>query len=201
MKLHAYALVMAMLCAVVLGCAPQKMPQEGEETVPLAHVFTEITRHYQGIASLQAQVSLKLEVHGEYYVLQGPFLYENPDSLRMRFAVSLGPTVGEIIYTNGLLQVLVPSEGKLYQGRLQEGSSLFLTMCFQDYQDAQAGRFPMTISGDLEAMGLRFELRMKEPQINLPLPAGAFAPGQTGWKIHPLADLKEFLADKMENRP
>ena len=201
MKLRAYALIMVMLCAVVPGCAPQKMPQEGEETVPLAQVFAEITRQYQGVASLQAQASLKLEVQGEYYVLQGPFLYENPDSLRMRFAVSLGPTVGEIIYTNGLLQVLVPSEGKLYQGRLQEGSSLFLTMRFQDYQEATPGRFPTSISGDLEAIGLRFELRMKEPRINLPLPPGAFAPGQTGWKIYPLADLKEFLAGKMEGRP
>ena len=201
MKLHAYALVMVMLCAVVLGCAPQKILQEGRETVPFAQVFAEITRQYQGVDSLQAQASLKLEVQGEYYVLRGPFLYEKPDSLRMRFAVSLGPTVGEIIYTNGLVQVLVPSEEKLYQGRLQEGSPLFLTMRFQDYQDAQPGRFPMTISGDLEAMGLKFELRMKEPRINLPLPPGAFAPGQTGWKVYPLADLKEFLAGKMESRP
>jgi hypothetical protein len=201
MKLRASTLVMVMLCAVALGCAPRKMPQEGGEAVPLAHVFAEITRQYQGVDSLQAQASLKLEVQGEYYVLQGPFLYKNPDSLRMRFAVSLGPTVGDIIYTNGLLQVLLPSEGKLYRGRLQESSSLFLTMRFQDYQDAKAGRFPMSISGDLEAIGLRFELRMKEPQINRPFPPGAFAPGQTAWKVYPLADLKEFLAGKMESRP
>jgi hypothetical protein len=204
MKLHAYTLIMAILCAVVVGCAPQKMLPEGGETVPLDRVFAEITRHFQeaGVASLQTQASLKLEVQGEYYVLQGPFLYENPDSLRMRYTVvSLGPTVGEIIYTDGLLQILVPSEGKLYQGRLPENSFLFLTVRFRDYQDAPSGRFPTNISGDLEAMGLRFELRMKEAQINLPLPPGAFDPGQTAWKIYPLADLEEFIAGMMENRP
>jgi hypothetical protein len=201
MKLHAYTLIMAMLCTVVIGCAPQKMPPERGESVPLDRVFAEISRRYQGVDSLQAQASLKLEIQGEYYVLQGPFLYKNPDSLRMRFGAVLGPTMGEIIYTDGLLQVLVPSEEKLYQGRLPESSSLFLAMRFQDYQDAQSGRFPTSISGDLKAMGLRFELRMKEPKINLPLPAGAFAPGQTGWKIYPLEDLEEFIAGKMENRP
>jgi hypothetical protein len=201
MKLHAYMSILIILSAVIIGCAPRMMMQEGGEAVPLARVFAEITRRYQGVDTLQAWASLKLEVQGEYYALQGPFLYKNPGSLRMRFAAGLGPTMGEFIYTNGLLQVLVPSEEKLYQGMLPENSSLFLTMRFQDYQDAQSGRFPRDISGNLEAIGLRFELRMKEPQVNLPLPPGAFDPGQTGWKVYPLADLEKFVADKMGNQP
>jgi outer membrane lipoprotein-sorting protein len=200
MKLLTYGLCVVSMCAVILGCAPKWMPEEGKKTIPLAQVLPTITKKYQGVRSLQAQASLKLEVQGEYYVLQGPFLYENPDSFRMQLAVSFG-TVGEIIYTDGLLMILVPSKGTLYQGKVQEIKSLFLTMSFQDYQSTDQGRFPTSVYGELEAIGLRFELTLKEPKINAPVPTGAFAPAQTAWKVYPLADIKELFASTGENRP
>jgi hypothetical protein len=202
MKLLTYALWMVMICAVVLGCAPKKMPEEAGEMIPLSQVFPVITMKYQGVRSLLAQASLKLEVQGEYYVLQGPFLYENPDSFRMQLAVSFG-TVGEIIYANGLLQVLVPSQERLYQGRLQDIQGLFVMMSFQDYQGVEPGRFPTSVYGEVEAVGLRFELRLKEPQVNAPVPLGAFVPGpgQRGWKVYPLADIKELFTSKGDGRP
>jgi hypothetical protein len=201
-----YALLILGICAMALGCAPKRMPEEEGDRVPLSRVIPVIATKYQGVRSLQAQVTAKLEVQQELYLLQGLFLYENPSSLRLQLAISLGPTVGEVIYTDGLLMILVPSEGKLYQGRLQETregeEDLLLTMSFQAYQDTEHGSFPLRVYGEIKGAGLRFELRLKEPKVNTPLPAGAFVPRVGGWEVHPLADLKELLyASRGETRP
>jgi hypothetical protein len=111
-----------------------------------------------------------------------------------------------MIYTDGLLTILVPSEEKLFQGRLEEtwlkDENLFLTMSFQDYLDAGLGPFPTCIYGEVEDAGFRFELRLKEPKVDAPMPAGAFIPRNPGWEEHPLADLKRLLqARSKEGRP
>lgn len=186
------------ICVLVLGCAPKRMPEEGWERIPLSQIVPTTIMRYQGVRSLQAQLSVKLEVQDDFYLLRGILLYENPDSLRLQLASSLGPTVGEVIYTDGLLVILVPSEGKLYQGWLNQDSqpgedTLFLTLNFQDYHDMGTGQFPTTIYGVVENAGVRFELRLKEPKIDLPLSAEAFTTPRAGWEVHPLADLKKLL--------
>jgi hypothetical protein len=201
-----YTLIILGICAMVLGCAPKRMPEEKGERVPLSQVLPVIATKYQGVRSLQAQVTAKLEVQQEVYLLQGILLYENPSSLRLQLAMRLGPTAGEVIYRDGLLMILVPSEGKLYQGRLQETregeEALVLTMSFQDYQDTEHGSVPLRVCGETHDAGLRFELRLKDLKVNAPLPAGAFAPRTGGWEVHPLADLKELLyANWGETRP
>lgn len=192
-----YGLVTLSICAIALGCAPTRMPEQEGEKVPLSRVIPLITTQYQGVRSLQAQVTVKLEVQEEFYLLHGLFLYENPASLRLQLAANLGPTLGEVIYADGLLTILVPSEERLYQGWLQETGpeegTPSLAMSFQDYLDAEHGRFPTRLYGEAEGAGLRFELRLREPKINVPVPAGAFIPRTVGWEIRPLADLKELL--------
>jgi hypothetical protein len=174
------------------------MPEEAREKVPLSQVIPLITTQYQGARTLQAHVSLKLEVQDEFYLLQGFFLYENPASLRLQLAANLGPTVGEMIYTDGFLMILVPSAERIYQGRLQETRPeeevLSLIMSFQDYLDTEHGRFPARLYGETEGGVFRFELRLKEPKIDEPLPSGAFVPHTAGWEVHPLSDLKELLS-------
>src|SRR4030042_3164181 len=98
---------------MVLGCAPKRMPEEKGEGVPLSQVLPVIATKYQGVRSLQAQITAKLEVQQELYLLHGILLYENPSSLRLQLAITPGPTAGEVIYTDGLLMILVPSAGKL----------------------------------------------------------------------------------------
>jgi hypothetical protein len=203
-----YALISLGICTLVLGCAPQRIPKEAGEKVPLSQVLPVIAMQYRGVRSLQAQVTVKLEVRQEFYLLHGVFFYGNPSSLRLQLASSLGPTLGEVIYVDGLLMIFVPSEGRLYQGRLpattaeEEVLSLSLSMSFQDYQDAGDGSVPLHVYGEAEGAGLRFELRLKEPKVNVALPAAAFAPSTAGWEVHPLADLKELLdANSGETRP
>jgi hypothetical protein len=201
-----YALISLGICTLVLGCAPKRIPKGAGAKVPLSQVLPVIAMQYRGVRSLQAQVTVKLEVRQEFYLLHGVFLYENPSSLRLQLASSLGPTLGEVIYVDGLLMILVPSEGRLYQDRLQaigpEEEALSFSMSFQDYEDTEDGRFPLRLHGEAEGAGLRFELRLKEPKVNCALPAAAFAPSTAGWEVHPLADLKELLdANSGEMRP
>jgi outer membrane lipoprotein-sorting protein len=201
-----YALIILSICAMVLGCATKRMPEEKGEGVSLSQVLPVIATKYQGVRSLQAQVTAKLEVQQELYLMHGIILYENPSSLRLQLAMSLGPTAGEVIYTDGLLMILVPSEGTLYRGRLQETrdgeEAVLLTVSFQDFQDTEHGSVPLRIYGETRDGGLRFELRLKDIKVNTPLPAGAFAPRTGGWEVHPLADLKELLyASRGETRP
>jgi hypothetical protein len=110
-----------------------------------------------------------------------------------------------MIYTDGLLTILVPSEEKLFQGRLEEtwlkDEDLSLTMSFQDYLNAERGPFPTYVYGEVEDQGFRFELKLMEPKVDVPLPAGAFIPRNLGWEEHPLADLKELLTRRGESRP
>ena len=198
MKSLKYGVIVLSICAMALGCVPQRMPEEAREKVPLSQVIPLITTQYQGARTLQAHVSLKLEVQDEFYLLQGFFLYENPASLRLQLATNLGPTVGEMIYTDGFLMILVPSAERIYQGRLQETRQeeevLSLVMSFQDYMDTEQGRFPARLYGETEGGVFRFELRLKEPKIDEPLPSGAFVPHTAGWEVHPLSDLKELLS-------
>jgi hypothetical protein len=94
--------------------------------------------------------------------------------------------------------ILVPSAERIYQGRLQETMPeeevLSLVMSFQDYLDTEHGRFPTRLYGETEDGVSRFELRLKEPKIDEPLPSGAFVPRTAGWEVHPLSDLKELLS-------
>jgi hypothetical protein len=207
MKSLRHVLIALTIFAMALGCAPKRMPEEAGEEVFLPQVVPLIITKYQGVRSLQAQVTVKLQVQDEFYLLHGLFLYENPASLRLQLAPNLGPTVGEMIYTDGLLTILVPSEERLYQGWLQdtgpEEEALALTMSFQDYVDAEHGRFPTRVFGETEGGELRFELRLKVPKVDAPVPAGAFVPHTLGWEQRPLADLKELLyyAGGGEKRP
>ncbi len=39
-------------------------------------------------------------------------------------------------------------------------------------------------------MSLRFNVRLKDPQVDCALPEGAFNPPTAGWELHPLSELK-----------
>jgi hypothetical protein len=177
------------------GCTPQRLPLEKGERIPLSQVLQQTLRHYEGINTLQTQLFIQLELRDEYYVLRGVLLYENPSRLRLQLSSSLGGTVGEVIYNEGLLSLLLPSKGRIYQGRIEEGEdkgrdSLFLIMIFNDYAEMGGRRFPTRIYGEGEEMGLRFNVRLRDPRVDCVLPEGAFITPTARWELHPLSELK-----------
>jgi hypothetical protein len=180
------------------GCAPRRLPLEKGERIPLSQVLQQTLRHYEGINTLQTQLFIQLEMRDEYYVLRGVLLYERPTRLRLQLSSSLGGTVGEVIYNGDLLSILLPSKGRIYQGSIKEGEgragdSLFLIMIYNDYAEMGVRRFPTRIYGEGEGMSLRFNVRLKDPQVDIVLPQGAFNPPTAGWELHPLSELKGLL--------
>jgi hypothetical protein len=199
MKLIKGCVIGIVMLALTAGCMPKRMPEEKGKRIPLSQVLTTTLKRYAGVNTLQTRLFVQLELKGEYYILRGILLYERPACLRLRLTHDLGGTVGEVIYNEGLLFLLLPTEEKIYQGWIEEGESqkaetLFLTMVYSDYAERAKGpTFPTRIYGQAEGMEVRFDMKLKDPQVDLPLPQGAFCPPTAGWEIHPLEDLKDLL--------
>jgi hypothetical protein len=198
MKLIKGFVIVIVMLALTAGCALKKIPEEKGERIPLSQVLSYTLRRYEGINTLQSRLFVQLDLRDEYYVLQGVLLYERPARLRLRLTTNFGGTVGEVIYNEGFLSLLFPSKGQIYQGWIEEGENpkaetLFLIMAYS-YDDKKEGPgFPTRISGEGEGMGIRFDMKLKDPQVDLPLPEGAFIPPIGEWEIHPLEDLKDLL--------
>ncbi|MCJ7545529.1 MAG: hypothetical protein MUP30_01700 [Deltaproteobacteria bacterium] len=199
MRFIRYGIIVLTVLAMTAGCAPQRLPLEQGERIPLSQVLQQTLRHYEGINTLQTQLFIQLEMRDEYYVLRGVLLYERPTRLRLQLSSSLGGTVGEVIYNEGLVSILLPSKGRIYQGRIEEGEgkggdALFLIMIYNDYAEIGGRRFPTRIYGEGEEMSIRFNVRLRDPQVDVALPEGVFIPPTAGWEVHPLSELKGLLS-------
>jgi hypothetical protein len=193
-----YGLVILSICTLILGCAPKRLPEGEGENIPLSQVLTKTLTRYEGINTLQAQLFVQLDLRDEFYVLRGILICEKPSRLRLRLTTSMGGTVGELIYDEGLILIILPTEGRIYRGWIEEGDhshveALFLTMVYSEYVENEGRRFPTRIYGEAEGLNIRFDMRLKDPQVDLLLPEGAFIPPTGEWEIHPLADLQKLL--------
>jgi hypothetical protein len=198
MKLIKGFVIVAIMLALTAGCMPKKIPEEKGERIPLSQVLSHTLKRYEGINTLQSQLFVQLNLRDEYYVLQGILLYERPARLRLRLTTNFGGTVGEVIYNEGFVCILFPSKGQIYQGWIDEGENpkeetLFLIMAYSNDDKTEGLGFPTRISGEGEGIGIRFDMKLKDPQVDLLLPEGAFIPPSGGWEIHPLEDLKDLL--------
>ena len=66
-------------------------------------------------------------------------------------------------------------------------------MAYTNDDEPEGLGFPTRISGEGKKVGIRFDMKLKDPQLDLTLPARAFLPPTVGWEIHPLEDLKHLL--------
>lgn len=192
-----FVIVIVML-ALAAGCAPKKIPEEKGERIPLSQVLTQTLKRYEGVNTLQSRLFVQLDLRDAYYVLQGILLYKRPARMRLRLTTNFGGTVGEVIYNEGLLCILFPTEEKIFRGWIEEGKNpkaetLFLTMVYNDYTELEGQHFPTRISGKGEGMEIRFNIKLKNPHVDLPLAENAFIPATVGWEVHPLEDLNDLL--------
>jgi hypothetical protein len=198
MKLIKGFVIVAIMLTLAVGCVPKRIPEEKGERIPLSQILPQTLKRYEGVNTLQSRLFVQLNLRDEYYVLQGVLLFERPARLRLRLTHNLGGTVGEVIYNEGLLTLLFPTKGQIYQGWIEEGENpkgetLFLTMAYTNDEETEGLGFPTRILGEGEKIGIRFDMKLKDPQVNLPLPESAFIPPTGEWEIHPLEDLKDLL--------
>jgi hypothetical protein len=198
MRFIQYGIIVLIVLVMTAGCAPQRLPLEKGERIPLSRILAHTLRQYEGINTLQTPLFIQLELRDEYYVLRGVLLYERPARLRLQLSSSLGGTVGEVIYNEGLISILLPSKGRIYQGRIEEregkeGDSLFLILVYNDYVEMGGRHFPTRIYGEGEEIDLRLNVRLKDPEVDIALPEGAFSLPAGNWEVHPLSELKGLL--------
>ena len=199
MRLIKGCIIGMVILALTAGCMPKRLPEGKGERIPLSQVLTQTLKRYEGVTTLQARLFIKLEPGDDYYVLRGVLLYERPAHLRLRLTTSMGGTIGEVIYNEGLLAFILPTKGTIYQGWIgEEGhrnmETLFLVIMYDDYAELGGRRFPTRIYGEGEGLKMRFDIQLKDPQVDITLPEGAFTTPTAGWEIHPLEDLKDLMA-------
>jgi hypothetical protein len=75
-------------------------------------------RILKNIKSLRSEVKVKLK-RGKKSLgsFKGALLFEQPGSVRLRVYSPLGSGGVDIVHLNGLLQVFIPEQGVLYEGR------------------------------------------------------------------------------------
>jgi len=198
MRLIKGCMIGIVMLALTAGCMPKRLPEGEGERIPLSQVLTQTLKQYEGVNTLQARLFIQLEPRDDYYVLTGVLLYERPARLRLRLTTSFGGTVGEVIYNEGLLTFILPTKGTIYQGRIGEEEqrnveTLFLIIMYNDYKEIDGRRFPTRIYGEGEGLEMRFDIKLKDPQVDIALPEDAFTPPTEGWEIHPLEDLRDLL--------
>ena len=198
MKLIKGFVIGMVMLALIAGCMPKRMLEEKGERIPLSQVLSRTLRQYEGVNTLQSRLFVQLDLRDEYYVLQGVLLYERPARLRLRLTTNFGGTVGEVIYNEGLILIFLPSEGKIYRGWIEEGENpkaetRFLFMAYSYDDETEGLGFPTRITGKGEGIEIWFDMKLKDPQVDLPLPERAFVIPTGGWEIHPLDDLKDLL--------
>ena len=109
MKLIKGLVIGMVMLALTVGCVPKKIPEGKGERIPLSQVLPQTLRKYEGVNTLQSRLFVQLDLRDEYYVLQGVLLYERPARLRLRLSTNFGGTVGEVIYNEGFVFIILPS--------------------------------------------------------------------------------------------
>lgn len=192
MRMARSTIVFFFFLALTMGCTTQMPVAQLGEEVPLSELFLYITRQFGGVETIRTHLSVQLEFGDEYYVLRGVMIYEKPGRLRLELASGLGGVVVELLHEEGVLSILLPSSGEIYQGVVPaEGCEGRMRIVCDEYQDIGERRIPARISG--EGIGVVFRVRFTETEVDVPLPSGAFTMPQVGWKVRPLEELARIV--------
>lgn len=101
------------------SCAPSlRVPEAPTYVGPVNLEVLKERRVFKNIRTLRSEVKVKLKWGkkslGSY---KGVLLFENPESIRLRVYSPFGTGGVDIVHLNGLLQIFVPEQGILYEGR------------------------------------------------------------------------------------
>jgi len=198
LRLAERCFIVTLILVVIMGCAPKRLRDEKSESVHLAHTLPSLLRKYQGVPSLYARLSLKVQLREQLHFARGMVVYARPERLRIKVTTPLGGTVGDIIFIEGFLRLILPAKGRAYCGRIDEldlkgYEQLTVEMTYGEYMNEGGWYFPTRIYAEVEKLGMRFELTLKDVQVSVSPPEGIFALTTGDFDVVPLAELWRHL--------
>lgn len=119
MKATAKGLLLFFVCAIFFSCAPRlRVPEAPTYEGPVNVEVLKDRRVLKNIRTLRSEVKVKLK-WGKKNLgsFKGAIIFENPESIRLRIYGPFGSDGVDIIHVNGVLQILIPDQGILYEGR------------------------------------------------------------------------------------
>jgi len=179
----------------ISGC-PKRIPEPIPEKPFFGNPIVKILDAFSPAESLQSRVSIRIETvrNGEEmnFLLNGFFLYQKPDQLRILGYHPLGMGLFDALYRNGEFFLLIIPQKRAYTGEVSQFEDLIEKAGpIEVYSEKpQGSEIPNRIRIHVVEKETRIDLRLKEITINASLPADTFQWSvPEGVEVKPLAQL------------
>lgn len=174
-----------MLCllwiAIFLGGCPKRVPEiPPPEKPPYENPIVRLLDTFSSAESLQARASIRIETvrMGEEmnFLLNGFFLYQKPDKIRLLGYHPLGMGLFDALYRNGEFFLLIPLQKKAYTGEVAQFEDLIEKAgeIKISSEKNEGSEIPNRIRIEVVEKETSIELRLKEILINPSLPEDSF---------------------------
>jgi outer membrane lipoprotein-sorting protein len=158
--------------------------------------MAKVLEAFSAAESLQSRASIRIETvrNGEEmnFLLNGFFLYQKPDQLRILGYHPLGMGLFDALYRNGEFFLLIIPQKRAYTGEVSQFEDLIEQAGpIEVYSEKpQGSEIPNRIRIHVVEKETRIDLRLKEITINASLPADTFQWNvPEGVEVKPLAQL------------
>lgn len=191
-----WILISLLLMGFFISGCPKRIPEPIPEKPPFENPIVKILDAFSPAESLQSRASIRIETvrNGEEmnFLLNGFFLYQKPDQLRILGYHPLGMGLFDALYRNGEFFLLIIPQKRAYTGEVSQFEDLIEKAGpIEVYSEKpQGSEIPNRIRIHVVEKETRIDLRLKEITINAFLPADTFQWSvPEGVEVKPLAQL------------
>ncbi len=191
-----FLIILLFLLGLLLYGCPKKIPGPIPEKIPGRNPMAKVLEAFSAAESLQSRTSIRIDVvrDGEEmnFLLNGFFLYQKPDQLRILGYHPLGMGLFDALYRSGEFFLLIIPQKRAYTGEVSQFEDLIEKAGpIEVYSEKPEGsEIPNRIRIHVVEKEIRIELRLKEISINSPLPEDSFQWNvPEGVEVKPLAQL------------
>jgi len=184
--------ILLLSATVLWGCPKKVIVTPPTIESPIARILGS----FSPVESVQARASLRIDAvrEGEEtnILLNGYFLYQKPNQLRLLGYHPLGMGLFDAIYLDGKFFLLVPFQKRAYTGEVSEFEDLIDEAGPIEIQTErpEGSEIPHRIRIHIVEKETRIEIRLKDPLINASLPQDSFQwEVPEGVEVKPLAEL------------
>jgi len=191
-----FLIILLFLLGLFLYGCPKRIPGPIPEKIPGQNPMAKVLEAFSAAESLQSRASIRIETvrNGEEmnFLLNGFFLYQKPDQLRILGYHPLGMGLFDALYRNGEFFLLIIPQKRAYTGEVSQFEDLIEQAGpIEVYSEKpQGSEIPNRIRIHVVEKETRIDLRLKEITINASLPADTFQWNvPEGVEVKPLAQL------------